>query len=148
MLVPLIRYLIAGGTVLLLVSLPLGKSETASYLRRMAGACFALAFAPYVFLDLLHSLPTSGITATMQPITFTCGDVLKAIGFVVLISPFAYLALLAAQRSRAGHRGERHHAPHRPSIHGKRPVPNHAPPVEHFLFADDEGVDKHAEDEP
>lgn len=49
-----IQYLVATACLLFVVSLPLGKSNAGSTLRRIAAALFLLAFMPSVFYGLIQ----------------------------------------------------------------------------------------------
>src|SRR2546423_11561017 len=95
----LICYAIAGGTILFLVSLPLGKLEIASNLRRISGALFLLAFAPYLFCDLVRALPQGGPHGVAPGGGSILGpSILEIIGALALMTPVAYAVLALRHR--------------------------------------------------
>jgi hypothetical protein len=134
----LICYAIAGACVLFMVSLPLGKMEVAGRLRRMSGALMLLAFAPYVFVDLVRALAHSGPHVVAPRGSMTGGRFLQVVGALALLAPVAYLILLVRKRltmSPKDREGEWKHV----RSSGKRPVEHdrhgdHAP----SLFDDEE----------
>ncbi len=94
----LIRYAIAGGTVLFLASLPLGKFEIAAKLRRVSGALFVLAFAPYLFVDLVRALPHQGSETVSARISLPSIPALELIGAFAVMTPLAYAVLAFRKR--------------------------------------------------
>ena len=137
----LIRYAIAGACVLFMVSLPLGKSELAGRLRRMSGALFLVAFAPYVFFDLVRALPHDSphfVAPGPVGISVPGGGLLAMIGVLALLAPVAYLILLVRKRLTAGPKDAWSEWRHVRSS-GKRPVERdrHAAGAP-SLFGDDE----------
>lgn len=94
----LIRYALAAGTILFLVSLPLGKFEIASKLRHMSGALFILAFAPYLFCDLVRALPQGGPHGVTPSISIGGPSILEIIGALALMTPVAYAILALRHR--------------------------------------------------
>jgi hypothetical protein len=120
----LIRYAIAGACVLFMVSLPLGKAEVASRLRRMSGAFILVAFAPYVFFDLVRALPQDSphLVAPAAPgVSMTGGGALEMVGALALLAPVAYVILLVRKRLTTTAKGARSEWTHVRSS-GKRPV--------------------------
>jgi len=115
----LISYAIAGACVLFMVSLPLGKMEMAGRLRRISGALMLLAFAPYVFVDLVRALahdigaPPSG--------SITGGGFLQVVGALALLAPVAYLILVFRKRL-TNHAKDRDGEWKQVRSSGKRPV--------------------------
>jgi hypothetical protein len=75
----LISYAIAGACVLFMVSLPLGKMEVAGRLRRMSGALMLLAFAPYVFVDLVRALAHGSPHVAGASSSMTGGGLLQVV---------------------------------------------------------------------
>ncbi|HEV7764009.1 MAG TPA: hypothetical protein VGQ76_03305 [Thermoanaerobaculia bacterium] len=120
----LTRYAIAGACVLFMVSLPLGKSEVATRLRRMSGALMLVAFAPYVFFDLVRALaqdlPHSVSTSTRR-VGVTGRNALELIGALTLLAPIAYLILLVRKRFRTSSKDRESEWRHARSS-GKQPV--------------------------
>jgi hypothetical protein len=117
----LISYAIAGACVLFMVSLPLGKMEVAGRLRRMSGALMLLAFAPYVFVDLVRALAHDSPHVVSPRGSLTGGGFLQVVGALALLAPIAYLILLVRKRltmSPKDREGEWKHV----RSSGKRPV--------------------------
>lgn len=117
----LISYAIAGACVLFMVSLPLGKMEVASRLRRMSGALLLLAFAPYVFVDLVRALAHDAPHVAAPRGSMPSGGFLQVVGALALLAPIAYLILLVRKRltmSPKDREGEWKHV----RSSGKRPV--------------------------
>ena len=94
----LISYAIAGACVLFMVSLPLGKMEVAGRLRRMSGALMLLAFAPYVFVDLVRALAHDSPHVVASGGSRSGGGLLQVVGALALLAPIAYLILLVRKR--------------------------------------------------
>ena len=94
----LICYAIAGACVLFMVSLPLGKMEVASRLRRISGALMLLAFAPYVFVDLVRALAHDSPHVGAPGGSISGGGFLQVVGALALLAPIAYLILLVRKR--------------------------------------------------
>jgi len=132
----LISYAIAGACVLFLVSLPLGKMEVAGRLRRWSGALILLAFAPYVFFDLVCALAHGSPHVVGSGGSMTGGGFLKVVGALALLAPVAYLVLQVRKRLRTGTRdGDWKQV----RSSGKRPVERERPHEhESLLFEDDE----------
>lgn len=97
----LICYAIAGACVLFMVSLPLGKMEVGGRLRRMSGALLLLAFAPYVFVDLVRALAHDSPHVVAPGGSMTGGGFLQVVGALALLAPIAYLILLVRKRVKA-----------------------------------------------
>src|SRR5229473_1865491 len=70
--------------VLFMVSLPLGKMEVAGRLRRMSGALMLLAFAPYVFVDLVRALAHDSPHVVVPGGSITGGGFLQLVGALAL----------------------------------------------------------------
>jgi hypothetical protein len=114
----LISYAIAGACVLFMVSLPLGKMEVAGRLRRMSGALMLLAFAPYVFVDLVRALAHDSPHVVAPRGSMTGGGLLQVVGALALLAPIAYLILLVRKRLTISPKDEWKHV----RSSGKRPV--------------------------
>jgi hypothetical protein len=97
----LISYSIAGACVLFMVSLPLGKMEVAGRLRRLSGALMLLAFAPYVFFDLVRALGHDSARGGGPGGSMTGGGFLQVVGALALLAPVAYLFLRVRKRLTA-----------------------------------------------
>jgi|GEM_PF-2958711 len=94
-----ICYAIAGACVLFTVSLPLGKMEVAGRLRRVSGALMLLAFAPYVFVNLVRALAHDSPRVVAPPSgSITSGGFLQVVGALALVAPIAYLILVVRKR--------------------------------------------------
>lgn len=89
-----IQYLIAASCLLFVVSLPLGKSQTGSGLRRIAAALFLLAFLPSAFFGLIQQ----GGTNTSQSTSGQIGCALGGLVTVVFLSLAAYAVLEVRKR--------------------------------------------------
>jgi hypothetical protein len=135
----LISYSIAGACVLFMVSLPLGKMEVAGRLRRWSGALLLLAFAPYVFVDLVCALGRNSPHVAAPGGSMTGGGFLQVVGALALVAPAAYLFLVVRKRLRAGPRdGDWKQV----RSSGKRPVERDRPNEhESLLFEDDEELE-------
>ncbi len=94
----LICYAIAGACVLFMVSLPLGKMEVGGRLRRMSGALLLVAFAPYVFVDLVRALAHDSPHLVTPGGSMAGGGLLQVVGALALLAPIAYLILLVRKR--------------------------------------------------
>jgi len=111
----LVSWSLAAACIVFLVSLPLSHSEAGGKLRRVALAFLLLAFAPYLFVDLVRSFPTFG----RQPFGIPGAGIFELIGVLAVVAPLAYGAL--ALRRRLAHPSrDSHHARLRRS--GKVPV--------------------------
>jgi hypothetical protein len=117
----LICYAIAGACVLFMVSLPLGKMEVAGRLRRMSGALMLLAFAPYVFVDLVRALAHGAPHVVAPGGSTTGGGFLQVVGALALLAPVAYLILLVRKRLTMSPKDKESEWKHVRSS-GKRPV--------------------------
>lgn len=82
----MIAPLLSLAVVLILLSLPFPKARASSALRRTAGLLLLLAFAPFVFLAMYHSLSECA-TANGGPVA--------TVAAFVLISLIAYGVLKA-----------------------------------------------------
>lgn len=82
----MIALLLSLAVVLILLSLPFPKAKASSALRRTAGLLLLLAFAPFAFLAMYHSLSECA-TANGGPVA--------TVAAFVLISLIAYGALKA-----------------------------------------------------
>jgi hypothetical protein len=126
----LVGWSLSAACIVFLVSLPLSHSETGGKLRRVALAFLLLAFAPYLFIDLLRSFPTFGVPQFAIP----GAGFFELIGMLAVVAPLAYVAL--ALRRRLAHPSrDAHHARMRPS--GKVPVGtgrDHVHDEQHSLF--------------
>jgi hypothetical protein len=81
-----------------MVSLPLGKMEVAGRLRRMSGALMLLAFAPYVFVDLVRALAHDAPHVVAPGGSMTGSGFLQVVGALALLAPVAYLVLVLRKR--------------------------------------------------
>ena len=117
----LISYAIAGACVLFMMSLPLGKMEVAGRLRRMSGALMLLAFAPYVFVDLVRGLAHDSPHVVAPKGSMTGGGLLQVVGALALLAPIAYLILLVRKRLTMSPKDTESEWKHLRSS-GKRPV--------------------------
>jgi hypothetical protein len=117
----LISYAIAGACVLFMVSLPLGKMEVAGRLRRLSGALMLLAFAPYVFVDLVRALAHNAPHVVAPGSSMTGGGLLQVVGALALLAPVAYLILLVRKRLTISPKDRESEWKHVRSS-GKRPV--------------------------
>lgn len=97
----------AAGTLLFVLSLPLGTSQVGRSLRRAAGVCFIAALAPSVACGLLsQALGRGG-----QPPSLT--GFLAAVGFVSIVSVAAYLTLAVRGHLRRSRRRDQQGAQRR-----------------------------------
>lgn len=133
----LICYAIAGACVLFMVSLPLGKMEVASRLRRMSGALMLLAFAPYVFVDLVRALAHDSPHVVAPRGSMTGGGLLQVVGALALLAPIAYLILLVRKRLTMSPKDKESGWKHVRSS-GKRPVEHDRPEERAPSLFDDE----------
>jgi hypothetical protein len=117
----LICYAIAGACVLFMVSLPLGKMEVASRLRRMSGALMLVAFAPYVFIDLVRALAHDSPHVVAPGGAINGGGFLQVVGALALLAPVAYLILVVRKRLTS-HAKDRDSEWKQVRSSGKRPV--------------------------
>ena len=92
-----IQYLIAASCLLFVVSLPLGKSQTGSGLRRIAAALFLLAFLPSAFFGLIQQGGTNTSQSTSEPLD-QIGCALGGLVTVVFLSLAAYAVLEVRKR--------------------------------------------------
>lgn len=97
MIATVIQYLVAASCLLFVVSLPLGKSQTGSGLRRIAAALFLLAFMPSVFFGLVSRGSTNTPHASGGPLD-QVGCALGGLLTVVLLSFAAYAVLEVRKR--------------------------------------------------
>ena len=97
MIATVIQYLVAASCLLFVVSLPLGKSQTGSGLRRIAAALFLLAFMPSVFFGLVSRGSTNPPHASGGPLD-QVGCALGGFLTVVLLSFAAYAVLEVRKR--------------------------------------------------
>ena len=97
MIATVIQYLVAASCLLFVVSLPLGKSQTGSGLRRIAAALFLLAFMPSVFFGLVSRGSTNPPHASGGPLD-QVGCALGGLLTVVLLSFAAYAVLEVRKR--------------------------------------------------
>lgn len=111
----LVSWSLCAACVVFLVSLPLSHSEAGAKLRRVALAFLLLAFAPYLFVDLLRSFPTFGLPRFDVP----GAGIFELIGVLAVVAPLAY-AVLALRRRLAHPSRDAQHARLRRS--GKTPV--------------------------
>ena len=90
-----IQYLIAGACLLFVISLPLGKSNIGSSLRRTAAVLFLLACMPSVFFGLISNRPAA--PAEPRSVADQIGCVVAGL-FILALASFAAYAFLEIRK--------------------------------------------------